>query len=93
MPYWDHMTVFLKYFERLSYLLSQGVLQADVAVLYPVSTAQAKMNEEKSVSTAFKSGTNLFNNGYDFLFIDDQSVIRSEIQDGKAECFRPPEIL
>ena len=25
----------------------------------------------------------LFNNGYDFLFIDDQSVIRSEIEDGR----------
>ena len=44
----------------LSYLLSQGVLQADIAILYPVSTAQAKMNEEKAASTAFKSGTRSF---------------------------------
>lgn len=82
MPYWDHMTVFLRYFERLSYLLSQGVLKADIAIIYPVSTAQAGMDEEKATSLAFKSGTDLFNNGYDFLFIDDQSLIRSEIADG-----------
>ena len=34
-------------------------------------------------SQAFKSGTDLFNNGYDFMFIDDQSVIRSEIENGR----------
>lgn len=79
MPYWDHMTLFLKYFERLSFLLSHGNLQADVAILYPVSTAQAKMNEQEATSLAFTSGTDLFNNGYDFLFIDDQSVIRADI--------------
>ncbi|MCU0455816.1 MAG: hypothetical protein MUE74_05890 [Bacteroidales bacterium] len=83
MPYWDHMDLFLKYFERLSYLLSHGNLQADIAVLYPVSTAQARMNEKEATSIAFKSGTKLFNNGYDFLFIDDQSVIRTEI---KGKC-------
>jgi hypothetical protein len=83
MPYWDHMTVFLKYFERLSYLLSQGVLQTEIAIIYPVSTAQAGMDEEKAISLAFKSGTDLFNNGYDFLYIDDQSLIRSEIVDGR----------
>jgi hypothetical protein len=83
MPYWDHMTVFLKYFERLSYLLSQGVLQSDIAIMYPVSTVQAKMDERRATNIAFKSGTDLFNNGYDFIFMDDQSVIRSEIVDGR----------
>lgn len=83
MPYWEHMTVFLKYFERLSYLLSQGVLKTDIAIMYPVSTAQAGMDEEKATSLAFKSGTDLFNNGFDFLFMDDQSLIRSEISDGR----------
>jgi len=83
MPYWDHMTIFLKYFERLSYLLSQGVLRTDIAIIYPVSTAQARMDEERATSLAFNSGTELFNNGYDFMFMDDQSLIRSEIADGK----------
>jgi hypothetical protein len=83
MPYWDHMTIFLKYFERLSYLLSQGILQADIAILYPVSPAQAKMNEDEATSTAFRSGTDLFSSGYDFMFLDDQSVTRSEIGNGQ----------
>jgi hypothetical protein len=83
MPYWDHMTIFLKYFERLSYLLSQGTLKTDIAILYPVSTAQAGLDEEKATSLAFKSGTDLFNKGYDFLFIDDQSLVRAEIADGE----------
>ena len=83
MPYWDHMTVFLKYFERLSYLLSQGVLQTDISILYPVSTAQAGMSENEATAAAFKSGTDLFNNGYDFMFIDDQSLTRSEIENGR----------
>ena len=46
MPYWDHMAVFLKYFERLSYLLSQGTLAADIAIMYPVSPVQARMDGE-----------------------------------------------
>jgi hypothetical protein len=82
MPYWDHMSVFLKYFERLSWLMSNSVLQADIAILYPVSTAQAKMGEESATSLAFETGTQLFNNGYDFMFIDDQSVTRAELGDG-----------
>ena len=103
MPYWDHLDVFLKYFERLSYLLSQGVLQSDIAILYPVSPLQAEMksptetslyrnqsvlqnkqgvlkvNSKEFTKTAFESGTELFNSGYDFVFIDHQSLIRAEI--------------
>ncbi|MFT7161725.1 MAG: hypothetical protein ACI9GZ_002912, partial [Bacteroidia bacterium] len=103
MPYWDHLDVFLKYFERLSYLLSQGVLQSDIAIMYPVSPLQAEMkspketglysnrnvlqnkqgvlhvNSEQFTKTAFDSGTELFNSGYDFVFIDHQSLARAEI--------------
>lgn len=83
MPYWDHMPAFLNYFERLSYLLSHGVLQAETAILYPVSTAQARMGEKLSSSIAFDAGKRLFNSGYDFLYVDDQSVARARINDGK----------
>ncbi|MEN6307369.1 MAG: glycosyl hydrolase [Anaerohalosphaeraceae bacterium] len=83
MPYWDHMDLFLKYFERLSYLLSQGVHQCDIAVLYPVSSYHAKMDGQKATDTAFTAGETLFRNGYDFIFIDDQSIDRAVIQDGK----------
>jgi hypothetical protein len=92
MPYWDHMGVFLKYFERLSYLLSHGTLQSDVAILYPTSAIQGDMhaaleyvngnlNADKKEYTkaAFESGTQLFNNGHDFIFIDDQSLSRADI--------------
>jgi hypothetical protein len=82
MPYWDHMTVFLKYFERLSYLMSQGVLQADIALMYPVSPTQARLDGDVSTRTAFESGRTLFAGGYDFVFMDDQSVERSEIIGG-----------
>ncbi|HPT22477.1 MAG TPA: glycosyl hydrolase, partial [Bacteroidales bacterium] len=83
MPYWDHMGVFLKYFERLSYLLSQGVLQADVAIMYPVSPVQAEMDGDKATQTAFDTGTELFNNGHDFIFMDDQSLARANTEEGK----------
>ncbi|MFT4565139.1 MAG: hypothetical protein ACI9FN_000087 [Saprospiraceae bacterium] len=107
MPYWDHLDVFLKYFERLSYLLSQGVLQSDIAIMYPVSSIQAEMkspeekgayrrqsvlhnkqgvlsaNSEEFTKIAFDSGTELFNNGYDFVFIDHQSLARANIDKGQ----------
>jgi hypothetical protein len=85
MPYWEHMAVFLKYFERLSFLLSQGTLRSDIAIVYPVSTAQAKINEKEATSSAFSAGTQLFNNGYDFTFIDDQSLVRAEVNDRKLK--------
>lgn len=80
MPYWGHMGVFLKYFERLSYLLSQGVLQAHVAVMYPVSPVQANMGGDEATQIAFDSGTELFSSGHDFIFMDDQSLIRADIK-------------
>ncbi|MCD7932351.1 MAG: hypothetical protein LUH15_13895 [Tannerellaceae bacterium] len=36
MPYWNQMSSLLECTERLSYLLSQGYHQADIAILYPV---------------------------------------------------------
>ncbi len=83
MPYWEHMDVFLKYFQRLSYLLSQGVHQSEIAVMYPVSPHQAHMDGAKATKTAFAAGEKLFRNGYDFIFMDHQSLARAEIRDGK----------
>lgn len=83
MPYWDHMKVFLKYFERLSYLFSQGILIAEMAIIYPVTPAQARIESEIATNVAFSAGKKLFNSGYDFVFIDDQSVCRSKIANGK----------
>ena len=83
MPYWDHMGVFLKYFERLSYLLSQGVHQSEIAVMYPVSPHQARLDGDNATRTAFSVGEKLFNGGYDFIFMDHQSLGRAEIRDGR----------
>ena len=83
MPYWEHMGTFLKYFERLSYLMSQGVHQCDVAVMYPVAPGQAGLGGREATEAAFAAGTTLLNSGYDFIFLDDESLARAEIRDGR----------
>ena len=83
MPYWDHMGHFFRYFERLSYVLSQGVHRCDVAVMYPVSPLQAGLGGDEAVRTAFDVGTRLFESGRDFVFMDFQSLARAEIRDGR----------
>lgn len=81
MPYWDHMGYWLKYFERLSYLLSQGVHRCDVAVMYPVAPIEAGMSGQEAVAAAFGVGRELFKNGIDFDFMDFQSLARADIKD------------
>jgi len=83
MPYWDHMGVFLKYFERLSYLLSQGVHCCDVAMMYPVAPFQAGMNGQEATNVAFDTGRRLMAAGIDWDFMDFQSLARAEIRDGR----------
>ena len=83
MPYWQHMHVFLKYFERLSYLMSQGVHQCDVAIVYPVAPHQAGLGGSQATKAAFDAGDTLINNGYDFIFIDSESIARAEIRGGR----------
>jgi len=83
MPYWQHLGVFLKYFERLSYLMSQGVHACDVAVIYPVAPGQAGLGGGEATSAAFAAGTALMNQGYDFIFMDFESLARAEIRDGR----------
>jgi len=83
MPYWEHMGVFLKYFERLSYLMSQGVHQCDVAVVYPVSPYQAQLGGPQATEMAFAAGSRLFQKGYDFIFMDFESLARAQVRDGR----------
>lgn len=85
MPYWDHMGVFLRYFERLSYLLSQGVHRCDVAILYPVEPFQAGMDGGKAADAVFETGARLVASGRDFDFIDFQSLDRAAIRNGRLE--------
>ncbi len=83
MPYWAHMGEFLRASERLSYLLSQGVHRADVAIVYPVAPVEAGMGGKESVDAAFALGTHLYGRGIDFDFIDFESLARAQAGAGR----------
>jgi hypothetical protein len=82
MPYWQHMPTFLGYFDRLSYLLSQGHLACDVAVVYPVAPYEAEMDGDAAKKTAFDLARRLFAAGINFEFIDNESLGRAVVEDG-----------
>ena len=85
MPYWAHMPTFLTYFERLSFLLSQGVHVADVAVAYPHEPLVADAARgAHSRHLAFSFIADLVNGCQtDADFIDAESLARAEIKDGR----------
>jgi len=83
MPYWAHMHVFLRYFDRLSYLMSQGHHVCDVAIIYPVAPYQAEMNGKAACSTAFDLAGRLMKAGIDFDFIDNDSLARADVENGR----------
>jgi len=83
MPYWEHMDSFLRYFDRLSYLLSQGHFVADVAVVYPVAPYEAEMNGDAARQSAFELGGALMRAGINFEFIDNDSLARATVADGR----------
>lgn len=81
MPYWQQISPLMNSVERLSYLLSQGVHQCDVSIIYPVEPVIAGMDGNQSVNIAFKTGEELYNKGIDFDFIDFESLGRSVVAD------------
>jgi len=84
MPYWPHTAAYLRYCERLSYLLSQGVHRCDVAIMYPVAPMEAGMGGEQAADTAFGISDRLFGpkgRGIDFDYMDFESLDRAEIAD------------
>jgi len=83
MPYWDHLGVFLKYFERLSYLLSQGTFVCDAAILYPVAPFEAGLEGGRATQTAFESARALMAAGINFEFLDAGSLARATLRDGR----------
>lgn len=85
MPYWNHADVWFKYVERLSYLMSQGEHRCDVAIVYPVTQGQALMRDrDKSfAASAYSIADELFNQGIDFDFLDDASIHRAKVENGK----------
>jgi len=85
MPYWEHMGVFLKYFDRLSYLLSQGTLVCDVAVVYPVAPFEAGLDGKRATQVAFDTARSLMAAGVNFEFIDADSLARAQVRQGRLE--------
>lgn len=72
MPYWPHMKQWLKYTERMSYLLSQGTHICDIALIYPTESMQAY--PETKPNTVFDTALRLSNSGMDYDFIDFRSL-------------------
>ena len=82
MPYWDHMDTFLRYFDRLSWLMSQGHTVCDVAIVYPVAPYEAEMGGDTARNTSFELGRKLMAAGISFEFIDNESLARAVIDNG-----------
>ena len=82
MPYWDHMDTFLKYFERLSWLMSQGHTVCDVAIVYPVAPYEAETGGDTARNTSFDLGRKLMAAGINFEFIDNESLGRAVVENG-----------
>lgn len=79
MPYWPHMKQWLKYTERMSYLLSQGSHVCDIALLYPTESMQAY--PEANPNRAFDVAFDLSNSGFDYDFIDFRSLRDAGVTD------------
>ena len=80
MPYWPHLKVWLRYSERMCYVLSQGDHVCDIAILYPTETMQAY--PEARPDLAFKTALGLSDVGLDYDFIDFQSLQNASIDNG-----------
>ena len=81
MPYWTYMKTFLKYFERLSYVLSQGVHVCDVAVVNPLEPCVYNRNRGNvSVGVAHDIVRRLVTEAQtDVDFIDADSLARATV--------------
>jgi hypothetical protein len=89
MPYWAHMKSFFDYFERLSYIASQGHLVADVAIIYPVAGYEAGLAANEATSSAFDIGSKLFAAGINFEYVDHQSLECAVVKDGRLVIAGP----
>lgn len=79
MPYWPHMKGWLKYTERMSYLLSQGDHVCDIALMYPTESMQAY--PDATPRGAFDTAQQLSDVGLDYDFIDFRSLQNAEVKD------------
>ena len=85
MPYWTYMKTFLKYFERLSYILSQGTHVCDVAVVNPLEPCVYNRNRGNvSVGVAHDIVRRLVTQAQtDVDFIDADSLAAAKAENGR----------
>ncbi len=92
-PYWGYWKHFADYVRRLSYIMSRGVHVPDVAILYPLSTIHAGWSghhnftkpAQEAASVTGDLARHIFMSQIDFDYIDDPSLCRAEVSDGKLE--------
>ncbi|MBC8229966.1 hypothetical protein H8E77_10515, partial [bacterium] len=92
-PYWKYWKHFSDYVKRLSYIMSQGIHVADVALLYPLTTLHANWSGRRDFNDiAQETGTTtydlahlIYKSGIDLDFIDSQSLCSAEVSDGKLK--------
>lgn len=85
MPYWSHMKTFFSMVQRISFLLSQGAHQSDVAIFYPVEPSVVGDIGKDAVEVAFGVAEAIYSEAIDFIFIDAESLGRAVINNGKLE--------
>lgn len=81
MPYWPHLKQWLRYAQRMCFVLSQGRHVCDVAVLYPTETLQAYPNAR--IDRMWRLTDLLSEHGTDYDFIDFHSLQKAKITDGR----------
>ncbi|MFH1738463.1 MAG: glycosyl hydrolase [bacterium] len=93
-PYWQYWKHFTDYITRLSYIMSQGVHEPDVAILYPLTTVHANWScggnfddpaREAALATV-NLAESIFEAGIDFDYLDEPSLEQAEIKDGLLEA-------
>ena len=89
-PYWQYWKHFTDHITRLSFLMSQGTHQADVAILYPLTTMHANWSGGRNFSDAAKESAKatfdlakvIYKNSIDFDFVDWRAIRDAKLQDG-----------
>jgi hypothetical protein len=92
-PYWQTWRAFSDYVSRLSYILSQGEHQADVAIVYPLSTIHAHWRggskfepaAQEAQNATFGLAKTLYADSLDFDFVDEARVAEGEVESGKIK--------
>lgn len=86
-PWWSMSKPFNEYVSRLSYLLSQGEFEGQVAILLPIPDVWAHCQSREYLHDLTQKVhwvTNaLLRHNYDFDFVDDNSVQRASVENGR----------